>query len=207
MSAFGKKFLSAFVVIEHNEKAERETALQKPMSRPLFTAESSLPTEAGSKFTEHFNKLFKEANLPGPDYYEFSKMTEAMHSIADEQTRYSAVFAGLQIQGLDKQKLLQSAQQYSRLLEEDAAAFHRTVSEALQEKVNNKKDEIEIAKNEIQKLSQQILNLQQQIAACTEEVADNERKIGISNSGYLTAWEACQQRLSADIEKINQYIL
>ncbi|MGF7473722.1 hypothetical protein WFJ45_23560, partial [Salmonella enterica subsp. enterica serovar Minnesota] len=69
----------------------------------------------------------------------FTKMIEVMRSIPNEQIRYTTAFAGLTVQGLDKQKLLSTAAQYLQLLETDAANFNSTVDAALQEKVHEKK--------------------------------------------------------------------
>src|SRR3954453_9823762 len=149
MSSFSKKFLSAFVEVTDDKKAEQKT-VDEPDAKPSFTESAPQPADANSKFSEYFTKLIAEANLPGPDYYEFFKMTEAMQGINDEKARYCAAFAGLQVQGLDKQKLLQSVQEYQQLLDADAIAFNNTVNAALQEKVTAKKDAIEQAKNEMQ---------------------------------------------------------
>ncbi len=40
-----------------------------------------------------------------------------MQVVPDEQIRYITAFAGLSVQGLDKQKLLTTASQYLQLLE------------------------------------------------------------------------------------------
>jgi len=206
MSSIGKKFLSAFVEVTSDKKEEQVTATEPVTMQPHTTGRPAI-TEDNSKFADYFNKLFAEANLPGPDYYEFSKMTEAMLGIPDEKARYCAAFAGLQVQGLDKQKLLQSVQEYQQLLDADAIAFNKTVNTALQEKVTAKKEAIEQAKNEMQQLSQKILQLQQQVTTLADEIAENEAKLEGNKSGYISTLESCHAKLAADIEKIKQYIL
>jgi DNA repair exonuclease SbcCD ATPase subunit len=206
MSSFSKKFLSAFVEVTDDKKAEQIT-VDEPAVKPSYIKNAPQAADVNSKFIQYFNKLFAEANLPGPDYYEFSKMTEAMQGISDERARYCAAFAGLQVQGLDKQKLLQSVQEYQQLLDADAIAFNKTVNVALQEKVTAKKEAIEKAKNEMQQLSQQILNLQQQITTLTDEIAENEAKLESNKSGYTSTLQSFHAKLATDIEKIKQYIL
>ena len=167
----------------------------------------SASAEADSRFLEHFDKLFADAALPGPDYYEFSKMIAVMQALPDEKTRYCTAFAGLQVQGLDKQKLLTSIQQYLQLLDDDTTAFQHTVSTTFEEKVGSKREAVEKAKNTMHQLSQQIIYLQGQVDNWTAEITENEAKIQQSNSGYNGAMENCKKRLLLDTEKINQYIL
>jgi len=202
MSSFGKKILSAFVELSDEDKPAES---QPPVNHA--PAEKAVATEVSSKFSEHFNKLFADANLPGPDYYEFSKMTEAMQAIADEKARYCAAFAGLQVQGLSKGKLLSSAMEYVQILEADAVAFHNTIDAALSEKVQSRKKEIEEANERIQKLSQEIVTLQQHMGALTKEIAENEAKIEHSAAGYSAAMENSKNKLLQDIEKIKVHIL
>lgn len=209
MASFGKKLLSAFIEVE-DKNTKNEDAAAPPVHAsptPVSRQETRAATETESKFSDHFNRLFADANLPGPDYYEFAKMTEAMHVIKDEGARFTAAFAGLQAQGLDKQKLLSSAQEYVKILDADAAAFHNTVDQALLDKVQNKKKEMEQVQDRIQKLSQEIVGLQQQIAALTQEVAENEAKIENSTSGYDAAMTNSRNKLLQDIEKIKQHII
>src|ERR1051325_2767728 len=154
MANLGKKFLSAFVELNDDKKKEAEKPADlkqiympaTPQPAATFTpttASNSYASTGNSKFAAYFEKLFKDANLPGPDYFEFSKMIEAMSSIPDERSRYAAAFAGLSVQGLDKTKLLSTAAEYLRVLNADAANFSSTVDAALQEKVFLKKKEME----------------------------------------------------------------
>lgn len=209
MASFGKRILSAFVEIEDKATTDKDTVAQSGQGAPAatYSAETRAVAGDGSKFSEHFNKLFADANLPGPDYYEFSKMTAAMEVIKDESARFSAAFAGLSAQGLDKQKLLSSAQEYLKILDADAAAFHSTVDQALHEKVQNKKKEVDEVQARIQKLSQEIVSLQQQITVLTQEIGENEAKIANSTSGYEAAMTDSRNKLLQDIEKIKQHIL
>src|ERR1700733_13618110 len=120
MTTFAKKVLSAFVDVTGGDKP---VALTKPENKTSAPAEISRPAyTANSKFIRYFDKLFSEANIPGPDYYEFSKMIEAMNDIPDERARLCAAFAGLNVQGLNKLKLLSTAGDYLKLLDEDAVS-------------------------------------------------------------------------------------
>jgi hypothetical protein len=209
MASLGKKILSAFIEME-DKTAQHEDAPVSPVQAsqmPAGSQETRTATDIDAKFSEHFNRLFADANLPGPDYYEFFKMTDAMHVIKDESARFSAAFVGLQAQGLDKQKLLSSAQEYLKILDADAAAFHNTVDQALLDKVQNKKKEMDQVQERIQKLSQEIVSLQQQIGVLTKEIAENEAKIESNSSGYEAALTSSRNKLLQDIEKIKQHIL
>src|SRR3954454_4115352 len=126
MTAFGKKFLSAFIEVTNEEKSAEVKPAEYRSLPPVVEDRKALET-ANTKFIQYFDKLFSEANLPGADYYEFSKMIEAMNAIPDEKARFCAAFAGLNVQGLDKQKLLSTAADYLKLLEDDAENFNSTI--------------------------------------------------------------------------------
>lgn len=207
MSGFGKRILSAFVEVSADDEQATETlAAHQP---PLTTAKvkAAVTAQNSSKFKQYFDKLFNEANLPGPDYYEFSKMIEAMSSIPDEKARYCAAFAGLHVQGLDKQKLLSSALEYIKLLDADANNFNSTIDAALKEKVHSKKKEMEEKEARIQQLSKEINELHNGIEALHKEVHENEEKIQANTSGYTAELEQTKSKIQHDIEKIKQHVL
>ena len=106
MASLGKRILSAFVEVTEDEQPVIKQGETKQTPTSISTQSYTTLPAAPSKFRDYFDKLLREANIPGPDYFEFSKMTEAMQAITDEKARYSAAFAGLSVQGLDKQKLL-----------------------------------------------------------------------------------------------------
>lgn len=188
MASLGKKIIS--VLVDNGDDQPADT-----------TAPSG-----DSRFSAHFDRLFADANIPGPDYYEFARMIVAMRVIPDERSRYAAAFAGLQVQGLDKDRLLTTANEYLRLLAADADAFQKTVGSALQEKVHGKAAEIEEKTQRIQALSQEIVALQSQIGAMQNEIRENQERLDAGRNAYVAESESRRRQIQADIEKINQYI-
>jgi uncharacterized protein YoxC len=206
MASIGKKILSAFVEISGEEKSPPVKPAE-PVPEYSDTARTYTPvSESSAKFTQYFEKLFRDANLPGPDYFEFSKMIEAMNTIPNEQARYAAAFAGLSVQGLDKSKLLSTAAEYLRILKTDAANFSSTVDAALQEKVHAKQREISDKTARIQQLTKEIEQLQQQIATLNNEVRENEEKIESNSGAYKIESVKMMTRIENDMEKIKQHI-
>jgi hypothetical protein len=217
MANLGKKILSAFVEVTDDKKQVTEkppsVAGGLPQAKPEVTPISTKATAAGSyaspvisKFKDYFEKLFSEANIPGPDYYEFSKMIEVMQAIPDEHVRYITAYAGLNVQGLDKEKLLSTAAQYLQLLDTDAANFHNSVDAALQEKVHEKQRTMEEKQKRIQELTQEISTLQNELVTLQSEIKENEEKIEANTGGYKNESEAMKYRITSDIEKIKKYI-
>src|SRR6185437_6683325 len=142
MASFGKKILSAFMEVDGEKKDASQTNVNvEPKSSyvapapgsgsgggagsggPSASGPGSDSTAGDQRFSEYFDNLFREANIPGPDYYEFARMISAMQAIPDERSRYAAAFAGLQVQGLEKEKLLSTAGEYLRVLAGDADRF------------------------------------------------------------------------------------
>ena len=225
MASLGKKILSAFMEVTEKERERTGDSGSKSMGgdpqaggiagagpgigsgtgmRPGVDAGAGAGVD--NRYVEYFDKLLSEANIPGPDYYEFARMVAAMQLIPDESARYHAAFAGLQVQGLNKDKLLSTAAEYLRVLTADSDHFQKTLEAALQDKVRGKETEAEAKAQRIQALSQEIMQLQQQIGALQDEVRVNRDKLTGSGSSYDAESRRRQQQIQSDIDKISQYI-
>jgi uncharacterized protein YoxC len=203
MASLGKKILSAFVDIEEEHESDSNIAGISENKTPASFSTSEVNLE---KFKAYFESLFTEANLPGPDYFEFSKMVAAMQSIPDEKTRYISAFAGLSVQGLSKDGLTGSAAKYLSILETDAVNFSETVNAALQEKVEQKKQQLKSKTERIQELTKEINDLNNSILLLGGEIKDNEEKITNNIHGYHAELEKFKVKIKDDIQKINNLL-
>jgi hypothetical protein len=205
MTSFGKKILSAFVEVTE----EKETVADTEQTHSVTAAASpakTIPAGSIEKFRQYFEQLFSDANLPGPDYFEFARMTQVMMAIPDEKARYSAAYAGLSVQGLDKNKLLDTAAAYLKILETDAANFNATADAAIAEKVQAKQQDIQNKQQRIEQLSREMTDLQNQNQLLQTEVKENEEKIDNNTGGYKAASANMRQQIQNDIEKIKQHL-
>ncbi|MFN8252132.1 MAG: hypothetical protein U0V75_09640 [Ferruginibacter sp.] len=204
MASFGKKILSAFVEVTE----EKKPVAAEEVIQPSTKSDGNKPVTGtvNEKFSNYFTQLFKDANLPGPDYFEFASMIKAMQSIPDERARYAAAFAGLSVQGLNKATLLSTANTYLELLEKDAASFSSTVDAALAEKVKGKQEEVAAKQLRIEQLTREISDLQNQVQLLQLEVKENEEKIAGNSSSYKTNAAAKKAEIEKDIERIQQFI-
>jgi hypothetical protein len=207
--SIGKKILSAFIEVEEDNESK---ATQSDESAAAITKQtqnysgSYATSESSGKFKQYFDNLFKDSNMPGPDYFEFTKMVEAMSAIPDERARFVASFAGLSVQGLSKPKLIQTVNQYLEVLEKDSTNFNASISAAIDEKVESKRNEIVDKTKRIQDLSQEISDLTNRIAILKNEIQENEEKIKSSTGGYNNESAIMKNKIKQDIEKMNQYL-
>jgi hypothetical protein len=198
----GKRIISAFVEVQ--EEATTVRANEPPQA--VATAPPQTAVTDDGKFRAHFDKLLAESNLPGPDYFEFTKMIEVMQAIPDEAARYRTAFAGLSVQGLQKEKLLETAAAYLGILDADAAAFRKSLEAALQDQVLGRQQEITANKERIRQLSEEITQLQNRNQGLEATVADSEQKISASAAGYNASLEWRRSLIVNDMEKIKQHI-
>lgn len=224
MSSIFKKALGLFVEFEPEEfksnnpnssLSEDGLPMQVRPSTNKYSNHAALKAgivsqEDIDKFENHFVELFDNANLSGPDYYEFWKMMETLETaVPDETIRMNAVFSTLKIQGLTKDTLIGSAEKYLQILDKDKLAFKSAVNKKVLNEIEGRNkivNDLEIKNQQnselIQKLSDEIKQNSLKITSVKKEVIDEEAKINANSNGYNIACDAMMAKLGNDLQKI-----
>ncbi|MGC3947014.1 MAG: hypothetical protein QM762_21270 [Chryseolinea sp.] len=210
MSGFFKKAMGLFVEFEDSpgKPIPKSNAPVAPPGR--VTSPQVLNSEDFDKFENHFEKLFDQANLPGPDYYEFMRMNETLEShIKDDKARLAATFASLSIQGLTKETLITTADRYKEIIAEDRSKFERTAGDKNDNEIGGRRQELmqleeSVRKNAevIQRLTQEINDAQNGINGLKSSIQEEEQKLEKNRQGYLLASDAMMMKIETDIQKI-----
>lgn len=117
------------LVVELDEQQPAKATAPRPVMssvQSVTVAQPAMPltSEQVNKFTAHFEQLFQGANLPGPDYYDWDQMVATLEpDIPSEDARMKAAFRTLSKQGLTKEKLLDTARQYIKVVEAEREQF------------------------------------------------------------------------------------
>lgn len=216
-----KKLLGTFFELEEKPETQKGAQVSPPSTdvfkaysqqpqpipvqpiAPPASAASMSPSEMEA-FVKHIEEIFKSANLPGPDYNEFTVMLNAMQLVADD-IKFPAVFSALSSQGLDKNRLIESANHYISIIKKDEEDFKL----AVQTEITTKSQQIERSQKSINDLQEKIKEIQaaienekQAIATETESLTKIQSKVGLYQN-------ACSQKISEiqnNLTKINQFI-
>jgi len=210
MANLFKKAMGLFVEFEDGPDDARPPQNAVMSTPPRDAARMVLNADELDKFGKHFEKLFDQQNMPGPDYYEFMKMMETLEAhIKDEKARISATFAALAIQGLTKEKLVETAKAYQEIIRSDQAQFEKSAQEKHEREIGQKAKDVQgmeenIARHAetIQKLTREIAESQQAMEQLKRTIAEEEHKLNQNKQGYLTACEALFSKIANDISKI-----
>jgi hypothetical protein len=210
MASFFEKALGVFVEFDDDKGKVTPSPQQTSSSTSTkILGNTENQVEAG-KFEKYFDRLFDQANLPGPDYFEFYKMMDTLEAhIHDEKARLSATFASLSIQGLTKDTLVDSANKYKAIIEKDKTNFENALNEKLKSEVGQKQKEIQdmekkmaINAEQIQRLTKEITESQGLIGNLKAKAAEEENKLKSNNNGYQLASQAIINKITSDIQKI-----
>ena len=171
-----------------------ETGLP-PTKAFVFTASSPAPaatrtaTATGisqedlDRFRQHFQELFEKANLPGPDYFEFSQVKRKLQEqIPDEKTQITAAFASLSIQGLTKDILVSSAQHYIDIIQKDREGFEQAIASKQNTEVDGRNKKI----SGLQKL---ITDNNEQIQLLTKAITQSQSDIKALQDAGVTSFD------------------
>lgn len=221
-----KNIFQSLGLIEVTETKE-QTAVSAPVSQPnkqvvvnVTSTNNNQPgnvqitAEQISKFEQHFNDLFNNSNLPGPDYYEFLNMSDSM--IEDgipEQTAFKTVFKALGVQGLTKEYLLSTANQYVEITNKDYENFNSAIEKKINDQVGTritKNEELSKSiiekKNLITELQQDIITQENLIKENETEIVKVQQTIGANTQAYNMACNALKNKILEDITKIQTLI-
>jgi len=223
MSSFFRKAMSLFVVLDENA-ASQSAASSTPSGATNGPAPEQTVQTAGAqtalsgtdiaKFEQHFQQLFEQTNLPGPDYFEFWKTMDTLEAhIPDEAARMKAVYASLKIQGLNKQTLVGTAGKYKDAVLLDKANFEAAVRKKSEAEIAGRQTEIKKIEQEREEKTKMVEKLRQEIEASAgrlsslqEEITAEQQKIENAQRGYLAACNAMVSKIEADIEQFQQII-
>ena len=202
--------MGVFVEFDEVQNKDSVTPSNQPALQTIVAARNPENHAEAEKFEKYFDKLFDQANFPGPDYFEFYKMMETLEvHIRDEKARLSATFASLSIQGLTKETLVDSANKYKAIIKKDKASFEHALADKLKSEVGHRQKELQdyekkIATNteQIQKLTKEITESQLVIGKLKTEVLEQENKLNKNNDGYQIASKAIINKIVTDIQKI-----
>ena len=225
MSDLFRKAISLFVVLDESSSAKspNQSDAAPTAAAPEQITRQSAPTSATqpvisnaelAKFEQHFETLFEQTNLPGPDYFEFWKTMDTLEEhIPDESARIKAVYASLKIQGLTKQTLVGTAGKYKEVILQDKANFESAVQKKSQAEIAGREAEIakiEQAREEkrrmIEQLQQEIETSAKRLETLQEEIATEQSKIENAQRGYLAACSAMVSKIEKDMERFQQII-
>lgn len=159
-------------------------------------------------------KALERKNLPGFDYLEFKQSIYALqHMGMDDPTKFRSAFATASVMGLSKEKLLQTAQHYKKVLQEEKSHFDRSMQNHLQERVENKRREVEVLKKKVEEYRQKIQQLEAQIELSNQtidqadsSIEDAKEKIEAARTNFEFTLNSIVNEIDNDIDHIEQYL-
>ncbi len=182
---------------------------QQTISPPVTNQTASKGT-FNQKIYDSLMAALAAANLPGEDYLEFAEALQAMKDIPlDEGIKIQTVFATLSVKGLTMQKVIESADYYLKLLENEKQKFYEAARLQTQNAVGKRQGELNEIEKSIQTKSQQIVSLteeinrlQQEMIKIRTEAAEAEEKIKNTENSFLVAFEMVTNQIRNNIDRI-----
>ncbi|MBL7775872.1 MAG: hypothetical protein JNK89_07695 [Saprospiraceae bacterium] len=124
-----------------------------------------------------------------------------------------AVFASLQIQGLNKQILIESAGKYRATILQDKANFESAVQKKSAAEIAGRQETIQRLQQDreektrlIEQLRQEIESAGQQLETLQAEIDAEKGKIESAQQGYLAACTAMVSKIDTDVEQFHQIL-
>jgi hypothetical protein len=220
------KIKGLFVVPEEeNEAVEKKQETKKEEPKIIKTeSQNTISTQnikssgtveplKGEINDQIFNSLTKaisDANLPGEDYLEFVSALQAMQKIdLAESVKMQTVLATLSIKGLTVQKIVESADYYLKVLENEKDKFKQAMTKQTEGKVDEKNKQIISLEETNQKKAEQIQTLTNEISANKEqieqikkEITDADHKIKSTETNFNVTYDYVANQIINNVEKI-----
>ncbi len=230
MSSFFGKIKSLFIqeVEENEHQSSIEEKEDKHMEKDQEHTERDKDKQEGKSegrqkavvgrpnndFLAILITAMQEASRDDATYLEFKQNIKSLrHLDFDDKTRYETAFAIASNQGVDKQKLLDSAAFYKKVLDKEGEKFESTLENQRQTRVDARKleikkirDQIFEKQNEIEKIKEEIRQLEEQISAEKEGMNENRTRIEKTASDFFSSLEFLKAKIVKDIDNFNKYL-
>lgn len=170
----------------------------------------STNASASNDYHKYFENLIEEANakipmFQGTDFKEFIDSKIDVEAIADEDMRYKTAFNVLKRTGLTKERLVTTAQEYIKLIDQDLKGFTDAYNQQYKADVETQEQLLQRKAEELQALNEKISVLNQEMKQMSEQVVQNKEKLSLNKSAFISAGEEKKNEIQMELQKINQY--
>lgn len=164
------------------------------------------------KIFDSLTQAIANANMPGEDYLEFAQALQAMKDLPiDDNIKIQTVFATLSTKGLTKQTVIESADYYIKVLENEKSKFYDTMNHQALGQLNKKRmeitkleEEIKAKTEQIQILTEEINQNKQLVIKVKNEIQEGDSKIKKTENDFLFTFDIILKQIKANVEKITK---
>lgn len=192
------------------DKPKAETKGKPQMSTPVPAPARISPiggTVVDNEFKDYFTNLLKECNIPGPDYFEFSKAIDALNGQPlTEQQKYVSVFSSFATMDVTKAKLLETADIYLKKIAAEKIDFAKELQDNTTKEIGGREAKVSELTAKNQELTEQIQKNNVEISKLKGEI--NETNVQLSNSaaGFEQASQVALDTINNRIINIQNYL-
>lgn len=202
------KILPAFVL----PRTLKPTRYMQKNLKSFFAAQKQGLDE---KSVDFLIKALEKSNLPGFDYIEYKQSLASLAEMVelDERTRYKSALASAMAFGLNKDKLLGSADHYKKILTSEREQFNAALQKQIDQRVSAKKQEVEKLRKQIEEYQSKIKELESKIAQTQSTINQQDdliqaamAKIESTKDGFESTLSSIMAEIDQDINNIQVYL-
>lgn len=211
-------------------KKDEDVEIEKPASKiPLnFQQPASLNTLATpsqfatatvsaaekNEFAEFLNSVYQQGNFPGPDYQEFTDAIKTMDAQPiPENVKFTAIFAGFQVQNVTKARLIETGNKYIEMINEQVSGFNGEIEKTLTTEVAEKQNSASKIAKENDEIEKQMVALTEKknrnaeaIQKLNAEVNEQTTSLSVKKSSFKMAADEFIAIVQSNIQKIKTYL-
>jgi chromosome segregation ATPase len=209
-----KNLKSLFIIQEEEVKEEEKKTSTKAENAAAPLQKTEQTEMAISSIVSRLFTSIEESNQPGFDYFEYKTALKSMEGMPmDEATKFKSAFATASTLGITIQNLVESANFYLKVLENEKAKFASATDQQFKLNIDKKIEEIEIFKKLIADKEEQINKLKGEIGdhyakldGLNQHITESKRKIEQTKGSFEMAYSQIKVQMDDDVKKINQYL-
>lgn len=210
------KIKGLFIVTEDKTAVDTD-ATKNPVKQVEKTVKPVVQAPSGSvdeKITDALFKALADNNMQGFDYFEFRQSLQTLSKMPlDEATQYKSAFATASTMGVTKEKLLESADYYQKVLLKEKDKFDNAVKGQSDSNVIKRKQEMETLQKTILEKSATIKRLTEEIDShnkliedIQKTISEAEGKINDTVQNFEISFNAVSGAILQDIEKMKVHL-
>lgn len=236
-----KNWKSLFIVQEEDNSSNNDASISSTGDAPILDDESTQELleelEAFDDFDAKLNAALEgevlneegvvdnnvldyllaeveKSNLDGFDYFEYKQSLKAMGKMMiDEETMFKTAFATAQTIGVTVDQLLNSAEHYLNILDQQDLAFKDSLDLDKKNLVGDKEATVDDLGKTIKEHQEKIKQLKEEITKHENRILELEREIKIDSAkietqrnNFNASFHFLRAQFSDDIAKMKKYL-